>query len=345
MNVAGKISLGLTAALVLNPGAWVCGSAPVAVATPVRPVAPQESAAIAEAADATTAAPAPVSGSGQPYATIVARNIFGLVPVPPPPPPPAPPEDPPPKITANGIMSVFGELQALFKVTEAPKGGQPAKDVSYMLSAGQRQDDIEVTKIDEKGATITFNNHGTVQEIPLTEAKDTGGAGPAPAGGAPGAAPGVPGAPALPRFRPRGGLNAGGGGGNPAFSGGGGAIPTAFNGGNPGALGGGSPVQPQYNGGLNAGGASSGLNNQLNSALNSPANPTANAVSVAEQAQQNTAGLTPEQQILLMEAERARLQTAEKPEFPPEMIPPTSMTPGENPGSTSGNNASGTITP
>ena len=165
MNVVGKISLGLAIA-----GVFVCAGR----ADDVAPAA---------------AAPADTNQvSSQPYATIVARNIFGLVPIPPPVDPAAnqPPPDPPPKITANGIMTIFGQLQALFKVTIPAKPGEQAKESSYMLSEGQRQDDIEVEKIDEKAATITFNNHGTEQEIPLVVGQATSSDAPA---AAPGMAP------------------------------------------------------------------------------------------------------------------------------------------------------------
>ena len=104
-----------------------------------------------------------------PYAPIVVRNIFSLNPV------PtndvnATPVEPPPKITPNGIMTIFGHLQVLFKVAGTAKPGQPAKDESYILSEGQRQDEIEVTQIDEKASLVTFNNHGTVQELLLVKA-------------------------------------------------------------------------------------------------------------------------------------------------------------------------------
>ena len=106
--------------------------------------------------------------SNNPYAPIVVRNIFGLN-------PPLPadadqPAEPPPKITPNGIMSIFGQLQVLFKVAGTAKPGQPAKDDSYILSEGQRQDEIEVVHIDEKAGLVTFNNHGTVQELSLVKA-------------------------------------------------------------------------------------------------------------------------------------------------------------------------------
>ena len=133
MKRLGKIAVCLASGLVLNAGA--------------------------RAADAVS--------TDNPYGPIVVRNVFGLN-------PPLPadagqPADPPPKITPNGIMSIFGHLQVLFKV--APKAGQPgAKEESYILSEGQRQDEIEVIQIDEKASLVTFNNHGTVQELPLAKA-------------------------------------------------------------------------------------------------------------------------------------------------------------------------------
>ena len=133
-----------------------------------------------------------------PYAAIVARNVFGLNPIPTNPPADAVPEVPPPKITPNGIMNIFGKLQALFKVAQPGKAGQPPHDESYMLTIGESQDDIEVTKIDEKAAVITFNNHGVEQELPLVAGVASSGA--APSGGVP-----PPGGP----------------GGNPALGGGG----------------------------------------------------------------------------------------------------------------------------
>ena len=89
--------------------------------------------------------------ANNPYAPIVVRNVFGLNP-----PqlvdPNATPVEPPPKITLNGIMSILGRLQALYKVAGTAKQGQPAKDEFYILSEGQRQDEIEVVQIDEKNS-------------------------------------------------------------------------------------------------------------------------------------------------------------------------------------------------
>ena len=128
------------------------------------------------------------AASDKPYAAMVARNIFNLVPIPPVTAPETP-ADPPPKITPNGIMSIFGKLQVLFKVAPQNRLGQPpAKEEAYVLSEGERQDEIEVTKIDEPGSMVTFNNHGVVQELPLANAPNASG----PAGGGagvPGLAP------------------------------------------------------------------------------------------------------------------------------------------------------------
>jgi hypothetical protein len=83
--------------------------------------------------------------------------------------------NPPPKITPNGIMSIFGQWQVLFKTAGVAMPGKPAVDHSYMLAVGERQDDIEVVKIDDKTSVITFNNRGDIQEIPLANASGSGG--------------------------------------------------------------------------------------------------------------------------------------------------------------------------
>lgn len=103
--------------------------------------------------------------SGNPYALVVTRNIFGLNP-PVPVEAPSAPVEPPVKIMPNGIMNVFGKLQVLFKVA----GKAPGKDDAYMLTEGQGKDDIEVIKIDEKAGMVTFNNHGVMQVLPLVSA-------------------------------------------------------------------------------------------------------------------------------------------------------------------------------
>ena len=128
-----------------------------------------------------------------PYAPIVAHNIFHLNP--PQAADAAADANPPPKITPTGIMTIFGTRQALFTVDGVSKPGQPGKTESYILSQGQRQDDIEVTRIDEKSGVVTFNNHGVVQEIPLIKAPAVATSTmptPIPVNFSPAARPGVP---------------------------------------------------------------------------------------------------------------------------------------------------------
>jgi hypothetical protein len=105
--------------------------------------------------------------SSNPYEPIVTRNIFDLNP---PQVNAAPVVEPPAKITLDGIMNIFGSRQALFYVDIPPRPPEPAMQKSYILSEGQQQDDIEVTRIDENKGVVTFNNHGVVQEIPLVKA-------------------------------------------------------------------------------------------------------------------------------------------------------------------------------
>jgi hypothetical protein len=171
---------------------------------------------------------------GNPYSVVVKRNVFGLNPPPPPVDPNATVVEPPVKIVPNGIMSIFGQLQVLFKVAGKP----PAKDASYILMEGQSQDEIEVVKIDEKAGIVTFNNHGIPQELPLVVTPPTAPAsvptggnpgfpGIAPGGGATPAAGTTGNNPFMNRFgnrggqsgvRPSGGINPSGNGG-PGFGG------------------------------------------------------------------------------------------------------------------------------
>lgn len=188
--------------------------------------------------------PAPAAGDatwGNPYTTIAVRNMFGLNP-PPPPGPVEPPGKNLPKITPTGIMGVFGQSQVLFKVTPVSKGGPAPKDEFYILSEGQRQDDIEVVKIDEQHSLVTFDNHGITQELPLAVAAASGG-GPAAAwsgGGGmnPGMAPvtagnGTGGSPgSFTQFGAGSGGNTGGRpNSNPAFNSGGAGGPNGAVGG------------------------------------------------------------------------------------------------------------------
>ncbi len=244
-----------------------------------------------------TAAPASANQSlpDNPYATIVARNIFGLV-------APAPPPDPNdkiaaslPKITPTGIMTVFGHSKALFKVAGAPaKQGQPAKDEFYILSEGQRQDDIEVTKIDEKNSLVTFDNHGITQQLPLvnTPAPSGPAAAPLPGAGNPGMITGLP---------------VGVGRGSP-----GGIIPFGAGAGGRGGGGGFGNNGSGVGGGGGAGGASVGV----------PLGGTTQGRIYQPEA----SNMTKEDSTILIEAERAQLMNTPNPPYSPALLPTTELT-------------------
>ena len=230
-----------------------------------------------------------------PYAPIVVRNIFSLVP-PPPPPDPNPPEPPKniPKITPTGIQSFFGHVTVLFKASGgAAKAGQPAnKDAYYILSQGQRKEDIEVVNIDQKNGIITFDNHGTTQELLLVNSPSAGGtpAAGAPAAGSRGLAPSIPvasvnsGSPGIIRFS--------GGSGTRNNSAGNGAN-------NPG-------------GGPNGGGANGVLN--------------FGASTQGRTYQPEASNLTPDQTAIMIEIQRAQLMNSPHPAYSPALLPPTPLT-------------------
>ena len=105
--------------------------------------------------------------AGNPYGSIVKRNVFGLNPIPPADATPQQQGPPPPKITLTGITTIFGPAEALFNVAGVRRGDKPPHDESYIFKEGESQDDVEVTTIDTSKNVVTFNNHGVVQVIPL----------------------------------------------------------------------------------------------------------------------------------------------------------------------------------
>lgn len=229
--------------------------------------------------------------AGNPYDAIVGRNVFSLKP---PPPPPNPEDlikkDPPPKIRLQGLTTILGRRQVLFKSQTPAKPGQPAKDESYVLSEGERQGEIEVLAIDENAGTIKFKNHGIEETLNMKDDADKpvlGAAPPpvtAPPGGVPRPVPGVP--------QPAGAVN-------PVMPAPG-SVTTI--GGSPSSI-----PQRQIRG---AGGAAGGL----------PAG-FQNPVRQAQDATQQP--LTPEQQVLIMEVQREHNKG--NPSFPP--LPPTPLSP------------------
>ncbi len=136
--------------------------------------------------------PSDTSEPNNPYASIVARNVFGLNPI-----QVAQPDQdsgpPPPKITLTGITTILGPAEALYKVAGVVRDNKPPQDESYMLTEGEGQDDVDVVHIDVNKGLVTFNNHGVTQEIPLQ-------AGTASGGGSEGGGPPPPNNPFMRRF-------------------------------------------------------------------------------------------------------------------------------------------------
>ena len=226
-----------------------------------------------------------------PYAPIVTRNVFNIHP-PPPVDPNKQPDVPLPKITPNGIMSVFGHLQALFKVAIPPKQGQPAREQTYMLSEGQQQDDIEVVKIDATTQVVTFDNHGTVQELPLTVANASG---PGPSGAVPGGPGPIPGL-ARPGFRPGG--NRGGGADFYQFgqnSGGGGQKLNVV-------IGGANNSSGNMSGGYNAN------NSTVNASVSTGSRFGAVSAGTGSSSVPSPDGLTPAERLALMRIQQAQFE-------------------------------------
>jgi len=227
-----------------------------------------------------------------PYSQVVVRNIVGRN--------PPTPVDPNAeslssvKISPNGIQDFFGTVKVLFKVSGAPaKPGQPPKDQFYMLSQGQRQDDIEVVNIDQKNGLVTFNNHGVTQTLALVSAPASpGGALPVGAQGAAGGPTGM---------NPQGGND--NGNGRQGF--------TRFGqrGGGPGR-GGNNNNNPNGNSGA-ANGASTGTDSMLRTVPTRIYQPEAS-------------NLTPEENIIRLEQNRAKALDSGDRTAP--LFPPTPLT-------------------
>ena len=220
-----------------------------------------------------------LAGADNPYPSIAARNAFNLVPSPATNAPETAPEpDQSAKITPNGIICLFGQVQVLFKVASPGQTGQPPQVQSYVMGAGDHADGISVTRIDQSGRLITFDNHGVIQTIRLLNAGDVSGSATDP-----GATPTIPSAnqPIRERFVARGV-----------------ATPAPAAAGNIGA----SP-----NPGSRAGTTFESAQAKLNAILDDPDH------------------LSPEAQVVMIEARRQQLQQEGDPTA--SLLPPTELTP------------------
>lgn len=246
--------------------------------------------------------------AGNPYAAAAARNMFGLNPPAPPSSTTAADQTPPPKITPNGIMSIFGQLQVLFKTADKTKGGKPGAEQDYILSEGERQDDIEVVKIDEKGGIVTFKNHGEIQNLTLAAGTASSSAGAAAATVATPANPGAGFHPATGGFSSTAGNN------------------FAMRGNGPNTEGYGRQPSPGNNGmtGNNYGGGASsyGANNTAGGINFGGANP--NQITTPGY-HETGPPMAPEVQAAIMEAQRLQMQNAGDEAY--KLLPPTEVTP------------------
>lgn len=131
-----------------------------------------------------------------PYSdTITSRNAFGIKPVVAVAPPPVVPP-PAPKVQLQGITTILGKKLVLFKAVlpaKPPEQPQP-KEVSLMLSEGQREGEIEVMEINVDTGNVKLKNYGVEQSLNLKDdaAKPVVMAAPTPVplqAGAPGVPP------------------------------------------------------------------------------------------------------------------------------------------------------------
>jgi hypothetical protein len=100
--------------------------------------------------------------AGHPYLGIAGSNVFRLkAPQPPPPPLQSVP------LTRAKLVGIttLGDKRALLKVYLPANPPEPAKEISCILAAGQRDGPIEVLEIDEVAGTVKVNNSDTVMVL------------------------------------------------------------------------------------------------------------------------------------------------------------------------------------
>ena len=112
--------------------------------------------------------------AASPYSEIPTRNAFGLKSEQPDPPITQPMAHPP-EILPDGIITIFGRPQVMFKVVEPAdfSGKRTNQQEFYTLAEGQQKSGVRVTHIDAERGVVTFNNHGTIEELPLTNFSQT----------------------------------------------------------------------------------------------------------------------------------------------------------------------------
>jgi hypothetical protein len=102
--------------------------------------------------------------SGHPYLGIAGSNVFHLNP--PPPQHPDLPVVPLPRIKLVGITT-FGKTRVLLKVYLPATPPEPARELSCILTVGQRGGPIEVLEVDELAGRVTVRNSGRVMLLTM----------------------------------------------------------------------------------------------------------------------------------------------------------------------------------
>jgi len=113
------------------------------------------------------------AGTDNPYALIGERNLFKLTDPPDPTPPPVEvPEEPPPNVKFTGYTTLMGKKRGLFKVQVPAAPPTPAKVESYILAVGAPgEGGIEVLDIDTENEKALVRIKGKSDWLPLE--KDT----------------------------------------------------------------------------------------------------------------------------------------------------------------------------
>jgi hypothetical protein len=245
-----------------------------------------------------------------PYHGITERNVFNLKD---PPPPPVINNTPPvvvPKITLTLITTIFGDKRAGLKWPVAPtKPGEQPKEESHILSVGEAEAGVAVVDIDEVEGTVKIMNHDQPQTLSFATDGAKLTAQPLPTGAPPPGQP-MPAIPA-PQIPIPGGAAVNP---NPALR----TIPQRNlrlppTPGQPG-----QPSQPD----------------QAIAAPNAQAFATGAGGPIAGQAAPQQPAFTPEQQALIIEAQRKYYQEKGDPIAtilpPTPLTPKTAPTPGQN---------------
>ncbi len=231
-----------------------------------------------------------------PYRAIIERNIFNTQPMPPPPIPPIPPI-PLPNVKLVGVMAITGRAQAIVWIQDP--GTPPKQPVTKVMVAGQRVGDITVLDIDVAGKTARVQILDNIKTLAL-EDKPVPGAPVAPSTGTAGIQrPKAPTAATPNAYAP---------------------APSAFSSFAPPASGGFRNPAASAMGGYNNGapGATSADLSQVGAGIGQTL-PTREVRTDATQEAQ----VTPEQQMILIEAQRDAMLRAHDPTAV--ILPPTPL--------------------